>query len=259
MVAHFARSELSPGPAPLHTHDFHELFWIESGRGIMATPDGHLALAPGSFCLVHAADQHGFAARPGERLQIANLAFSVQAWNILLQRYWQGEDPLQQPLARRINTLDAAELGSLRLAARDLDLGRRDALACDHLLLAALNLLRERPGREALPRWLHDGLESLEQGRWRTGTQALVRASGRSREHVARVCRELLGTTPTALVTDARLRHFARRLVETNTPIAELAAETGLTNLAHLYRLFHRAFGVAPGAWRQRHREVVGG
>ena len=123
--------------------------------------------------------------------------------------------------------------------------GLRDRLATERILLTALGLLRAPTRTTALPTWLADGC------------RALVQASGRSREHVARVCRELLGTTPTALVTDARLRHFARRLVESDEPIATLAAETGLENLAHLYRLFRKAHGVSPGAWRKRHREVI--
>ncbi len=256
MWAHFARSAIGQSDSALHDHDFHELFWIESGRGLMRTPTGEVPLAPGFFTLVHAQDLHSFTALPGGPLRMANLAFAVAGWREVVQRY-RRDDPMEWPAHQRRRLLDADELGALHLAADDLDHGLRDRLATERILLTALGLLRAPARATALPAWLAEGCRALEQGRWREGTRALVQASGRSREHVARVCRELLGTTPTALVTDARLRHFARRLVESDEPIAVLAAETGLENLAHLYRLFRRAHGVSPGAWRKRHREVI--
>ncbi len=149
----------------------------------------------------------------------------------------------------------------LRLSCSDLDQGVRDRLAVERVLLTVLSLFRRRPGsgagEKSLPDWLVAGCQAVEAGRWRAGTTALVAASGRSREHVARVCRELLGKTPTELISELRLSHLAKRLVETDAPIADLVAETGLSNLAHVYRLFRRTYGVSPGAWRQRHREAV--
>ncbi len=258
MRAHFARSQISQGPGVLHTHDFPEFFWIESGQGVMTTPSGSVPLSVGLLGLGHADDHHGFAAAPGQTLCLANLAVAPGDWAELIKRYRPGDDPLRWPALSRRRQLSAAELGALRLAAGDLDRGLRDRLASERLLLTVLSLVRDIPPATALPAWLSEGLRALENGRWRAGTSALVSASGRSREHVARVCRELLGTTLTALVTDARLRHFARRLVESDEPIAGLANETGLTNLAHLYRLFRTTYGLSPGAWRRRHREVMG-
>ena len=243
----------------LHTHDFHEVFWVEAGTGSMGTATGALPLAAGMLFLVKAADAHGFSGNPGSSLRVVNLAFAMTDWDELIARYRPGDDPLDWPAHRRQRHLTAEQLGTLNRAADDLDRGLRDRLASERLLVTVLSLLRETPQHTAIPAWLSDGLRALNEGRWRGGTAALVAASGRSREHVARVCRELLDTTPTALVTDARLRHVARRLLESDQPIAAITEETGLTNLAHFYRLFRRTYGVSPGVWRQRHRQVMGG
>ena len=260
MWAHFHRSyHTFQGRPALHTHDFHELFWIEAGRGLMATPGEAVPLTLGDLVLVHADDAHGFSTKPGVVLQLANLAFSRAGWDDLLTRYGITNDPFSLPMEQRRRQLSAGELGALRQAATDLDAGLRDRLAVERVLLTLLGMTRATPTRGQLPPWLAAACRELEAGRWREGTRALVVASGRSREHVARVCRELLGTTPTALVTDARLRHVARRLVESDAPVAEIAAETGLGNLAHLYRLFQRTYGTSPGKWRQRHRAVISG
>ena len=259
MWAHFARSQLSQAVPHLHTHDFHEVFWVEGGRGLMHTGGGSVNLTAGDFCLVHAADQHGFSGQPGAPLRLANLAFATRDWDAVVQRYGLEKDPMTGPATQRRRQLSADDLGALRLACGDLDHGIRDRLAIERVLLTVLSLIRPRHNEDAptLPAWLSDSCQAIQAGRWRTGTAALVAASGRSREHVARVCRELLGKTPTELINDLRLRHLSQRLVETDSPIAELAAETGLTNLAHVYRLFRRTYGVSPGAWRARHRGVL--
>lgn len=254
--AHYARSQIGPSRANLHDHDFHELFWIEAGRGTLLTPAFQIALGIGDLCLVHASDCHGFTTPPGSTMLLTNLAIPVARWEELAGRYG-GDDPMRWSASRRRRRLGPDDLGALRLAAADLDRGLRDRLAVERVLLTVLGLLREAPPDPDLPEWLAPALAALEAGRWREGTHALVALSGRSREHVARVVRAHLGTTPTALVTQARLRHIARRLTETDLPVQDLAAETGLSNLAHLYRLFRRAYGVSPGAWRRRHQQAV--
>jgi AraC family transcriptional regulator, dual regulator of chb operon len=258
MWAHYAHVRRNYGVPQLHTHDFHEVCWVEGGSGAMLSPKGSVPLASGDLLLINAEDQHGFVDDPGGLL-LTNLAFSVVRWNELVARYRPGDDPMRWPAARRKRRLGSGELRALRLACDDLDQGRRDRLAAERLLVTLFAVLREAPSQTVMPDWLGAGCRAVEQGRWRSGTSALVAASGRSREHVARVCRAVLGKSPIELVTELRLSHLAKRLVESDVPIAALVEEIGLSNLAHVYRLFRRVYGVSPGTWRKRHRLVMGG
>ena len=254
---YFARSrqQFSADP-PLHTHDFHELSWVVRGSGAMHGPGARMALAAGDLVLVHASDQHGFEDDARTPMLRFNLAVAVSTWEELVHRYGVGEDPMMCPPAQRRRQLDGHAMAMLQLACSDVDAGRRDRLAIERVLTTVLALVRDHAAQATMPEWLAQGCQALADGRWRQGVHGLVAASGRSREHVARVCREVLGKTPTEVVNDLRLRHFATRLEDSDGDIATLAEEIGFTNLTYLYRQFRHRYGLNPGAWRERQRAM---
>jgi len=89
------------------------------------------------------------------------------------------------------------------------------------------------------------------------GIAAITAASGRSREHCARSIRSHLGRSAGELVRDLRCDWLARQLRLGDTPFAELCAELGAANVAHLHRHFRRRFGHTPGDYRRRLRGVA--
>ena len=67
----------------------------------------------------------------------------------------------------------------------------------------------------------------------------------------ARRFRRSFGVPPWAYVMERRLDRARRLLERTQIPIKVVAAETGFSDQAHLTRLFARAFGAPPAAWRR--------
>ena len=59
------------------------------------------------------------------------------------------------------------------------------------------------------------------------------------------------GQTPLRLLTEMRLSEVRQRLENTDDTLETIAASVGLTDAAHLSRLFRARFGVAPGQWRR--------
>jgi AraC-like DNA-binding protein len=47
----------------------------------------------------------------------------------------------------------------------------------------------------------------------------------------------------------------ARRLADTDQPLAEIALACGFCDQSHLTRTFRRRTGLTPGAWRRAARE----
>ena len=133
-------------------------------------------------------------------------------------------------------------------------------LALDHFLLGLPLLLRPsvNPLLPPMPDWLQRACEQIQRPElFALGAPGLVKAAGRSAEHVARTVRAVLGQTPSDYVNRIRMEHAARELRVSNRPIAEICLECGLSNLSHFYALFRAAHGRSPLIYRQEHQRAV--
>jgi AraC family transcriptional regulator len=81
--------------------------------------------------------------------------------------------------------------------------------------------------------------------------------TGLSRSHFSRACRTSLGDSAHHFVTRRRIETAKKLMLETSEPLCEIALQCGLSDQAHLSRLFRRAVGMSPSAWR-RHQQVEG-
>jgi AraC-like DNA-binding protein len=76
----------------------------------------------------------------------------------------------------------------------------------------------------------------------------LASTAGLSRFQTVRHFTRATGLTPHAYIIQRRL-DFARRLIATGTPLAEVAATAGFADQSHLNRHFIRAYGLSPGRY----------
>lgn len=86
------------------------------------------------------------------------------------------------------------------------------------------------------------------------GLPEIANAAGLSPTHFARQFGSTVGQAPHQYVMQRRIEHAERGLVETTTSIAEIAAACGFSNQEHLTRLFRRARGTTPAAYRKSRR-----
>jgi len=62
---------------------------------------------------------------------------------------------------------------------------------------------------------------------------------------------QYVGLPPHEYLLQLRLRHAARRLRESDEPLAGIALETGFADQSHFQRFFRRAYGTTPQAYRE--------
>lgn len=248
----------------IHTHAFHEIFWVEDGEGLHVINGESRRLYTGLLILVRREDVHGFsAARKDGFLRFANFPFACELWTRLCRKIpeirggFRHSDHLwfeEKDHRKREFSLDAAQLERLRAMSYDLETGARDALSAEAFLLGVISLLMnaDRP-RDALPDWLARACKLIQKpAHFIGGTAELSRLAGRSPEHVAREIKRLLKKTPTDVVNEARLTHAAHELCTTSREIIDIAADCGLENLGHFYKIFRRRFGVTPHRYRKQ-------
>jgi AraC family transcriptional regulator len=83
---------------------------------------------------------------------------------------------------------------------------------------------------------------------------ALASSAGVHPTHLCRTFRRFRGQTISDALTGARVQFVARRLTESQTPLADIAAEAGFVDQSHMTRVFKRITGCPPGDHRRRVR-----
>jgi len=245
-----------------HAHRFRELFWILAGRGVHEVNGQCRELRPRMLVFVHEDDEHQTYPLRGESLRFVNLAFPLPAWRELRARYWRGQnDPFDAPLAARERRLGEAAWRSLNAMEEELRSGQRGRAAMDRFLLNVHHLIEARASERAgaaLPHWLSEALQAMRRTEnLAEGLPAFLRLCGRSREHVARLTRSLLGETPTDLVNTARLELAAEELAGSDRPILEISLACGFGHLGHFYKEFVRRYHTTPRCYRREHQWLI--
>lgn len=84
--------------------------------------------------------------------------------------------------------------------------------------------------------------------------EELARACGLSIGHFARAFRNTTGLPPHRWLLQRRLEKAKQEMCNTDASLADIALECGFADQSHFTRVFARAFGSSPGAWRRQHR-----
>jgi AraC-like DNA-binding protein len=238
-----------------HTHDFIELWWVEAGGGTHQVNGTAVAMQSGDLVLMRAADAHCMG--QGE-FTVTNIFFPCRILAHIQARYfaaeadfWGGAAPVPP-----VHRLTAAHVQTLRQEAERLAQMPKTLLQIERFLLNLLDLLAasELPALPpGLPAWLQSACRQIREPDFlRRGTPAFIALTGKSPEHVCRVVRQWLHTTPHQLVTEARMAYAARQLEMTSRPIIEIAYECGYDSLSRFYRVFTDTYGLPPRAYRRR-------
>jgi AraC family transcriptional regulator, dual regulator of chb operon len=261
---HLARFRFMPGrKALLHTHDFPEIFWIETGRARHVINGRDKRLDAGDLIFVRAPDRHVLVPADREGFMLVNLAFSPKVLSDLLARHGDDLKPFHDrstPLPDR-RQLSPAQIRILGSGIATLARATRKRLALEQFLLELYALLLPLPGTDSgpLPEWLALACERIQEvSCFSEGAAGLVRVARRSPEHVARVVRERFGCTPSDYVNRIRMEHAARELRLGSRPITDIALECGLQDLSHFYALFRATFGQTPRRYRLSHQLLLG-
>lgn len=263
---HAALCRVSPRHTTVtfHTHrDFYELFYVVSGRGEHRLSAGCQPLSSGDLVLVRPADWHYIVGLPPAGVEWINVAVPASTWRGLLDMaaVVSADDLNRSHTPELVSTSgeDATRLeGSFRTAlARYASTGGK--LDLMRFIVEVLELLATDPGDGALtPEWLLRACaamsdeENLKGGVARLNDLARVSAS-----HLCRTMRASYDTTPTAFVTDLRLRHAEMLLATSSASLTAISYRCGFSSPSYFSRCFHSTRGVSPRDFRRQAREAV--
>ncbi len=237
---------------PFHDHSYCEIFWVESGeiRHTVGNQPEEL-LQPGDLRFVHPTTAHALGAdRPSV---LVNLAFPVEMLSELAT--FAGEWPFRAGEAPGFHLTPAGCMALQQWSEQLFDpkLDRLTVGAFLLWLLAEIRRAAEPVSEQGTPAWLQLALASYgHPAQLAQGVAGLVQLSERSSGHLSRAIRKRFDCTTAQLVNRRRLTWLASQLRTTDTPIPNLAAACGLSNLGNCYRQFGLAYGCPPGEYRRQ-------
>lgn len=263
---HLARSvKVRKSPLQLHRHDFAEVCWVESGEGSHYLNGDCMPLCARDIFFILPNDCHGLSAKANNAMTIVNLAFPAAHVDDLRERYFSGEKRWFWGDRRSAGCerLSPGQIARVSRAADLLAFSTREQFPRDLFLLVLFHELGARAQQsEALPvvmpDWLRHTCQAMNRPEhFRLGISEFHRLAGKSPEHVARTMKILTGFTPTDYMNRVRLSHAALQLRMGQSPVTQIAYDSGFENLSHFFHLFRRRFNASPSAYRLRRRQDI--
>ncbi len=249
---------------PYHTHDYPEIFWVNLGPCRHLVNGQETILRRGDLWWMRASDCHALHSVGHRPFVFTNLALHPEILADFRKRvpgelghFVRGSDPI--PVGTH---LLGGQLQWLETRALHLATAPATRFHLEHFLYELMSVLRPLPVDSSLPvdcpDWLREACLLIREPEYfRQGVKGLVRAAGRSHEHVSRTLRRSTGQTPGDLVRQVRMRFAAQQLRMTGQSIAEIAAGCGYEEPSQFFAQFKRHFGDTPRQYRLSKRQVV--
>lgn len=258
---HFARKTLDQRRPPfLHRHDYYELFLVERGATQHLVNGRTEQLGEGAVVFIRPDDAHAFRAEKAKGCQIINVMFRSETADHLRDRYgaeigprffWR-DGPMPDTYHLSGPRVERAINSSLELQQSRRSLARIEQFLL-YVMTRVVDYVASLPADT--PRWLVTACQaSRSPDVFRKGAAGFVEAAGRGHEHVCRIARRHLGLSPSAYVNRIRMEYAAMHLGSSDTPVADIAADCGIENLSHFYKLFRDHYGNTPRQYRVLHR-----
>jgi AraC family transcriptional activator of pobA len=257
-----ARSVLHEWEFEPHRHArLHQLLLLESGRGVVQLETGSQALGPMTAVNVPPGEVHGFRFERGTQGYVATLAEEMR--DEMLARAPDEQRALARPHVVRA---DRRMLSTMRelwaefnarspgraLLLRGLCAGllARVARAAGPAATAGDARSAQWAESDSLLRRFETALEAHYLEHWKVADYA--QALSITPTHLSRVARAATGEPASRLIDLRVMREARRNLAYTNLSISTIAYSLGFTDPAYFSRVFTRALGMSPRAFRAK-------
>ncbi|MBC8076108.1 MAG: helix-turn-helix transcriptional regulator [Chloroflexales bacterium] len=259
------------GQIGLHSHQCLSILFFEQGTGFYQLGQRTVTIYPGAVVLVPPGELHSWDA-----------AYNLTGWLLFFMAeavphvgappslWWN--DPLLAPfthqsphpgatftLSSSLMPLWSAWMQTIHNEVRH-ERADHVAAACAYLTLLLVDLARlaqpDLARRTARVQPLLSAVFAyIDQAYHQPiSLAAVAAAAGLTPGHLTTVVRRHTGRTVVQWLQERRMAAARRQLVETDDSVAAIATEVGYRDVAYFTRLFRRAHGMPPLAWRKAAR-----
>lgn len=117
---------------------------------------------------------------------------------------------------------------------------------------------KETIQQDNIPSWITTVItEMKKKENFIQGLPILLELSGVAHEHLCRLFKKYLNTTPTNFVNEQRLNYATNLLLHSDMDITNICLESGFSNLSHFYHAFKRKFNTTPAEYRKQFPAII--
>ena len=256
--------------APLHTHEFFEIFLVTEGKALHLVNDAVQNIEAGNLVLIRPDDIHCYGFYQSFDFAFINVAFTIQTMSKITELFFP-ETPLQEILSAPLPPIACLSAEETKLIFEELrsinheDYEKTPETSKHYFkgLLAFIlcrYFIREEKKKTSAPRWLAAvaiQMQSLEN--FQKGFSHMLQIAACSKEHLCREFKKYYTVTPTQFINSQRLSYSVYLLSNSSLEITEIADLCGFNSLSHFYHLFREKFGISPARFRsiQKGHDVI--
>lgn len=252
-----ARSQLHDWEFTPHRHArLHQVLLLRAGAGMVTLDGAEHALSAMVLVNVPTGVVHGYSFAPGTDGLVVTFAAEMLDQSLHpsegLRPVLGRAAVLADPQARLVGCMDQiAETFATRDFARAQMLRALVALLLGMIAGAAMRRAPDDTAAEpAILTRFQNLLDEKFVQHWSVADYA--RALAISPTHLTRLTRAATGQPASALIEERLVREARRNLVYTNLSVSRIAYSLGFDDPAYFTRVFTRATGLSPRAFRQR-------
>lgn len=242
-----------------HRHDFYEFCLVYSGKQLFTINNHPLEATEGSLVFIRPKDIHSKKyLETGEHITIA---FREELFDALFTYIGHefSKEILLEPEISPVVHFSKIEKDTFidqikKLHSSDMYNKQKVNVQLKILLIHIFTkyFMEVHLNENKIPEWLEEVLLEMKKDKnFIEGLPAFLRLSGICHEHLCRVIKKYLNTTPTQFINDQRLDYSSKLLLFTNLDITQICYESGFGNISHFYNHFKKRYGISPAKYRK--------
>lgn len=248
-----------------HIHDFYELLLVVKGCQLLIVNGKRIILKTSTLTLIRIQDIH-YKEYLEEGLHI-NVCFSQETMNELLHYLGEGfprnmlleskippyvvltpqEKAIIQSKLENLNVINVNETQVIKTNLR---------MLLFELLTKYFTKVTNQ--KDNIPSWIATIVTEMQKKEnFIKGLPALLELSGVAHEHLCRLFKKFLNTTPTSFINEQRLNYATNLLLHSDMDITNVALESGFCNLSYFHHVFKKKFNATPAQYRKQFPAVI--
>lgn len=248
-----------------HIHDFYELLLTVKGCQLLSVNGEKIILKESTLTLIRLQDIHSKKYLE-DGLHI-NVCFSRETMNELLSYLGEGF-PREMLLETKIPPyiiLTPQEKVIIQTKLENLNLinANETQIIKTNLRILLFELLtkyftKETVQKDNVPSWIATIVtEMKKKDNFHQGLPKLLELSGVAHEHLCRLFKKYLHTTPTNFINEQRLNYAANLLLHSDMDITNVALESGFSNLSYFHHVFKEKYNTTPIKYKRQFLAII--